>query len=365
MSNNKIKIIAFYLPQFHPIPENNEWWGKGFTEWTNVAKAKPLFRGHEQPKIPSDLGFYDLRMPSVREAQADLAKEAGISAFCYWHYWFGDGKMLLEKPLKAVIESGKPDFPFCLAWANHTWLKKLWNSDVSWLSKEVLLEQKYPGEQDIEDHFYTMLPAFKDKRYYKIQNKLVFVIYDVNNIPDVNLFTSKWQNLAKTNDLPGFYFIGHSFNINDIYKSNFKGLDAINLHLLHNAFQKSRFNKVLSLISKRPAKCVNFSDAMKYWESDLLKENTIYPTIYPNWDTTPRIGSFGSVLLKSNPIIFKTHVDRIFTFIKDKDPEHRVVFLKSWNEWAEGNYMEPDQRFGKGFIRALRESVDDFSKANK
>lgn len=356
-----MKVIAFYLPQFHPVAENNEWWGDGFTEWTNVAKAKPLFRGHEQPKLPADLGFYDLRLSSVREAQAELAKEAGISAFCYWHYWFGGGKMLLEKPLKAVIETGKPDFPFCLAWANHTWYKKLWNSETSRLSKEILIEQKYPNEKDIEDHFYTMLPAFKDERYYKIKNKLVFVIYSVNDLPDVNLFISKWQDLAIKNDLSGFYFIGHSFNVEDINSNKFSNLDAINLHLLHNAFTNSRYKRLLSFLLKRPLNIVDYSDAMKHWETDLFKQETIFPTIYPNWDTTPRIGSMGSVLMNSNPNIFKVHVNRIFNLIKDKDEENKIVFLKSWNEWAEGNYMEPDLKYGKGHIKVLRQSIDNFT----
>lgn len=365
MSNIKIKVIAFYLPQFHPIPENNEWWGKGFTEWTNVAKAKPLFHGHYQPKIPADLGFYDLRLPVIREEQAELAKEAGISAFCYWNYWFGNGKMLLNNPLQSIIESGQPNFPFCLAWANHTWFKKQWNNKTSILSKEVLIEQVYPGEKDIYDHFYTMLPAFMDKRYYKIQGRLVFVIYDVKEIPYLKSFVDIWQNLALKNDLPGFYFIAHSFNIENINNEKFTSLDAINMHLLHDAFQNSRNKRILSFILKRPLNIIDYSYAMKYWESDLFKINNIIPSIYPNWDTTPRIGSVGSILQNSNPTVFKKHVDRIFNLIKDKESENRIVFLKSWNEWAEGNYMEPDLKYGKGYIKALKQSLDDFTNLNK
>ena len=357
MSDKQTKVIAFYLPQFHPIKENNEWWGTGFTEWTNVAKAKPLFRGHEQPKTPSELGFYDLRVPEVREAQAKLAKEAGVSAFCYWHYWFGNGKMLLEKPLKAVIETGKPDFPFCLAWANHTWYKKHWNNEISRLSKKVLIEQEYPGEKDIEDHFYAMLPAFKDKRYFKLHEKLVFVIYNVNDLPNIDLFIDKWQFLAKENDLPAFYFIAHVLEKDlDIIKS--KKIDAINLHLLRNAFNISKQNSILSLLLKRPLNVIEYSTAMKFWESEIIMNPKIYPSIYPNWDTTPRLGSSGIILKNSNPVAFKKHVGKILDLIKEKEAEDRVIFLKSWNEWAEGNYMEPDLKYGKGFIKALRESLD-------
>ena len=157
-----IKVIAFYLPQFHPVKENDEWWGSGFTEWHNVVKAKPLFRGHYQPKLPADLSFYDLRLPETREAQAQLAREAGVYGFCYWHYWFGNGKRLLERPFDEVVASGKPDFPFCLAWANHSWYAKTWDPNKP---DRLLIEQLYPGKEDNEKHFYKVLPAFKVPSY--------------------------------------------------------------------------------------------------------------------------------------------------------------------------------------------------------
>lgn len=140
MNNKSARVIAFYLPQFHPIEENNKYWGKGFTEWTNVGKAKPLFKGHYQPRVPADLGYYDLRIPEIREQQAELAREAGIEGFCYWHYWFGEGKELLERPFNDVVESGNPDFPFCLGWANHTWSTRTWTSSKQSLSKQLLLK---------------------------------------------------------------------------------------------------------------------------------------------------------------------------------------------------------------------------------
>ena len=160
----KVRVIAFYLPQFYPTPENDEWWEPGFTEWTNVARAKPLFRGHNQPRIPRDLGFYDLRVPETREKQAQLAREASIEGFCYWHYWFGNGKRLLANVFREVVETGKPDFPFCLCWANHSWYQKTWDPNKP---NKLLIEQTYPGVNDSEAHFYEMLPAFKDKRYMR------------------------------------------------------------------------------------------------------------------------------------------------------------------------------------------------------
>lgn len=359
MESNNAKVIAFYLPQFHPIPENDEWWGKGFTEWTNVAKARPLFWRHYQPHIPADLGFYDLRLPQIKEEQAMLAKEAGISAFCYWHYWFGEGKQLLERPLQDVVKSGSPDFPFCLAWANHSWQKKSWNTEVSRLSKELLIEQKYPGAQDIDDHFYTMLPTFKDKRYFRLHDKLVFVIFCIEDIPDSGNFIDRWQELAIQNALPGFFFIGHTSNPENLQSDTYKKLDAVNLHLLSNAFTGSKYKRWLSWVLKTPLNVTPYSKAICKWENDILKKDRVFPTIYPNWDTTPRISIMGPVLKDSTPQLFKKHVERILNMISKKDDLDKVIFLKSWNEWAEGNYMEPDLKFGKGYIHALKSALEN------
>ena len=156
MPTKKARLIAFYLPQFHPIPENDKWWGKGFTEWISVTTAKPLFRGHRQPLIPGELGYYDLRLPEVRNAQAQLAQEYGIEGFCYWHYWLGGRKRLLERPFEEVLRSGQPDFPFCLAWANHDWKGVFFGA-----KNRLLIKQEYPGKDDYIEHFYAMLNAFR------------------------------------------------------------------------------------------------------------------------------------------------------------------------------------------------------------
>ena len=205
---NKARIIALYLPQFHPIPENDRWWGPGFTEWTNVAKSKPLFRGHVQPRIPADLGFYDLRLAETREQQAILAREAGIEGFCYYHYWFGGGRQLLERPFNEVVASGKPDFPFCICWANHTWSNKTWNRKSAMQQDTVLMEQTYPGTEDDIAHFKSLLPAFRDSRYMTVDGKLIFVIYDPLKFINIERFIETWRKLAEKNGLPGFHFVG-------------------------------------------------------------------------------------------------------------------------------------------------------------
>ena len=213
-----LNIIAYYLPQFHPVIENDNWWGKGFTEWTNVAKAKPLFKGHYQPNIPADLGFYDLRYPEIKEQQAKLANEAGINAFCYWHYWLGNGKRLLNQPFDQVMSSGKPDFPFCLGWANHDWQRKDWNTKSNFLINETLVKQEYGGVSDYTKHFYKILPALKDNRYFKIDERSVFSIFHPDSVPDIKVFFNTFNSLAKKNGVSEFYFVAITVDENSIQR---------------------------------------------------------------------------------------------------------------------------------------------------
>ena len=188
-------ILAYYLPQFHPFKENEEWWGKGFTEWTNVGKAKPLYKGHYQPKVPADLGYYDLRLPIIAEQQANLAREAGVSGFCYWHYWFGDGKELMEMPFYRAVETGKPDFPFCLGWANESWMAKLWNKNGA--TGKTLIEQKYTGKEDNELHFNRYKKAFSDSRYIKVNGRPFFLIYRPLDFYNIKEFMQQWNTLLQ------------------------------------------------------------------------------------------------------------------------------------------------------------------------
>ena len=358
---DKPLIIAYYLPQYHPIPENDEWWGKGFTEWTNVAKAKPLFKGHYQPKIPADLGFYDLRVPEVREQQAELAREAGVDGFCYWHYWFGNGKELLERPFKEVLESGKPNFPFCLGWANESWEAKMWNSDGV-QTKKTLIEQTYPSEEDVEKHFYSLIKAFKDPRYLRINNCPIFLIYRPQFLRNATEFMNKWNSLLRKESIAEkFFFIANTSDKEYMEFLNL-GFDAAVISPTERFETKYKSKKLLlravnyffRLITKK-ALLIEYKDAVKnLWRPEIDLNERVVPTIVPNWDHSPRSKNTFSILINSTPKLFKNHCIQILNGIQRK--KNKLIILKSWNEWGEGNYMEPDLKFGKGYIKALSEA---------
>jgi len=355
------RIIAFYLPQFHPIPENDEWWGKGFTEWVSVAKARPLFKGHVQPNIPADLGFYDLRLEETRIQQAEMAKKYGIEGFCYWHYWFGNGKKLLERPFYEVVSSGKPDFPFSLAWANHSWEKKLWDDKGS---SKMLVEQLYPGVEDYKNHFFSLLSAFKDPRYIKVDGKLFFIVYSpLDNPIEIKSFLKTWRNLAIENGLEGFYFVGLALvgknkseildlGFDAIYNDSVMGVHS-KLNYLHKIFLFLRL-KTLKKIRK-----FKYVDAINQFTSKEDESITSIPTIIPRWDHSPRSGVKGVILTDSSPELFKKHIRNVLNVLKSKPKENQIAMLKSWNEWGEGNYIEPDIQYGTRYLEVLKETLKE------
>ncbi len=356
------RFIALYLPQYHSTPENDKWWGPGFTEWTNTAKARPLFKGHVQPHLPADLGFYNLLYSEIKEQQADLARKAGIEGFCYYHYWFGNGKQLIQRPFEQVVHSGKPNFPFCVAWANHSWYKKTWDPNAK--GKNILLmEQTYPGDEDYINHFNYLLPAFKDPRYIKVNGKLFFLIYDGMKFQDVTHFMDLWRNLAKQNGLNDFYFVTSDADSRNKETLLSKGFDAIhNVDTMNIHHHLNLFKKVSLMIGrkylKRPT-VFKYKDAMNYMIPEDCQNSGVIPVIAPNWDHTPRSGSFGMLLSDPHPKYFKQLSKKAIDVVKDKPVEEQIIIIKSWNEWGEGNYMEPDLEYGHGYINALREAIEE------
>ena len=360
----KPQVLAFYLPQFHPFPENDEWWGKGFTEWTNVGKAKPLFKGHYQPRVPADLGYYDLRLPLVREQQVELAKEAGVTAFCYWHYWFGNGKRLLADVFQEVLDSGSPDFPFCLAWANHTW--RAVGCTAGNYDPRILVEQTYPGLEDAKMHFDFLVKVFRDERYLKIEGKPFLLIYDTNQIPE--LYIHNFRKWAKENGFPDLYLVGNLSSQNSKSEIINKGFDAVTYGRLGFKEKKSYLatyllkveNRLKSYVKNMPPHVFDYKNVFHdFINKEIDSQIDVVPQIYPQWDHSPRTGPKGNIYINSTPELFKEHVKDALDAIKDK-PEHlQILILKSWNEWAEGNYMEPDLKYGKGFIKALRSALEE------
>jgi hypothetical protein len=359
------RVIAYYLPQFHPIPENDEWWGKGFTEWTNVARAKPLFRGHRQPVTPADLGFYDLRLAEIREAQAELAREHGITAFCYWHYWFGNGRRLLERPFTEVLQSGRPDFPFCLAWANQSWTG-IWHGAPG----KTLIEQTYPGRQDEARHFEVLLPAFHDNRYLKVDGKPLFCVYSPTEMPNPGEFIEHWRELAARSGLRGIFFVAIC---NDYRHASLADFDAVTplvpqdflaqLSVARRVLTRLRSLSFGELSSKgmlhrlqRPL-CYQYREVVERAFAHLPDEPRFLPCVLPNWDNTPRSGSRGLVLSNCTPALFKTYLDKAIRRVAVRPAEEQVIFLKAWNEWAEGNFVEPDSRLGHGYLDVIRAAI--------
>ena len=345
-------VSAYYLPQFHPIPENDTWWGPGFTEWTNVAKARPLYPKHRQPKLPGALGFYDLRTPETKIAQADLAREAGVSAFAYWHYWLA-GRQILERPAQDLLRTKEPDFPFYFAWANESWTGH-WHG----LAKAMLLEQTYPGVDDDRKHFEYVEPFFHDSRYLRIEGRPVFSIYKPGRHPSLSAMMDRWHAWATASGLPGIYWVGQ--------------VDAVdNLQAIGDQMDRIHFNpqQYWAPLFGVPGRLLHWArmprliDARKTasrLEKSLKANPILAPCVVPDWDNTPRSQRRGLVMLHNSKAAFGAQLDVAFDHERarmNRTGKDGLVVVKSWNEWAEGNCLEPGGTWGTSYLDALREAT--------
>ncbi len=350
------QLIAFYLPQFHPIPENDTWWGKGFTEWTNVTRGKPLFRGQEQPRLPADLGFYDLRLPETRAAQAALAREYGIGAFCYYHYWF-NGRRVLERPFNDVLRSGEPDFPFCLCWANEDWTRS-WDGQ----SGQVLLQQIYSAEDD-RAHFEALLPAFKDPRYLRRDGKPVFLIYRAKHLPDTANSLARWQEMARANGLPGICFLRvESFpdERNDPRPLGFEAAVEFQpewRQLGDPRWKRGRRKLMRKLGLRWPGRwrhtIVPYERVVEIATTKPKPDYVRFPGVAPSWDNSARRQWSGLIVTGSEPAKYERWLRSIIV-----NQKHEYVFVNAWNEWAEGCHLEPHAQRGRAYLEATRRAVD-------
>ncbi len=352
-----IRFVAFYLPQFHPIPENDAWWGKGFTEWTNVVKATTLFTGHKQPRLPSELGFYDLRLPEARQAQAKLAREHGIEGFCYWHYWF-EGQRLLELPFNEVLRTGEPDFPFCLAWANESWSRR-------WLgeNKDILMRQSYSPADDL-NHIRWLLQAFADRRCIRVDGRPVFMIYRPTDLPKPRRTTDLFRNECIRNGLPEPFLIGSNSHCWDV--------DCQTLGFDRTLLFMPQLGNLPEFMVDGPTESRRTRNAKLGVESDTLKlydyeeavvsmlgnrrsySHSVYPSIFVGWDNVPRRGEHGIIIVNSSPAVFGRHLAHLANEVQQHPEDERFVFINAWNEWAEGNYLEPDIWTGRGHLEEVR-----------
>ena len=354
------RLIAFYLPQFHPIPENDRWWGKGFTEWTNVTKAKPLFPGHYQPHLPSELGFYDLRVPETRQAQAALAREYGIAGFCYFHYWFGGGRRLLERPFDEVLASGRPDFPFCLCWANESWSRR-WDG----VEEDVLIQQEYDAADDLR-HIRWLVKAFRDERYIRVAGRPLFLIYRAGRLPTPAQTAAMWREEA------------HRASVGDILLASVEtdfpppdparfGFDAAvefqpNWHYQGEPLRKGTGWRVLRRLGLSSAAYETHYvfDYATIVERMLRKEAPPYrrfPCVTPSWDNSARRAAHATIYKDATPEIYRRWLQAVIEQSVPAYPEDNVIFINAWNEWAEGNHLEPCQKWGRAYLEATRQAL--------
>jgi O-antigen biosynthesis protein len=355
-SANNVKTVAFYLPQFHAIPENNEWHGKGFTEWSNVAQAMPQFIGHHQPQLPIDVGFYDLTHPDVMFRQVELAKQYGIYGFCFHYYWFSCGKRLLEKPLFNWLENKDLDFPFCLHWANENW-SKLWDGG----SRQVLMKQGSRVE-DAEPFVKDILPFLKDSRYIHIDGKPHIIIYrpGLFKKDDFILFVNNLRSAAKSYGLKGLYL---SMVYNDYFEDNPLdwGVDAA------VEFPPQRIVSHRKYVMDGNPVNPDFKGYVYSMEQAIENGNLVnikpdfplYRGIFPSWDNTARKAYSNASVYLQPPSVYKKWLTQLIKWtLENHAPDKQFIFINAWNEWAEGAHLEPDSRYGYAYLKATRDALN-------
>jgi len=358
------KVIAFYLPQFHPFKENDAWWGKGFTEWSNVAKAIPQFKDHYQPRLPSDLGYYDLRLTDVMAEQINMANLHGIEAFCFHYYWFA-GHRLMEKPLEAYLENDeKLNFPFCLCWANENWTRR-WDGSEN----DILMAQEH-SEADNEAVFYDLLRYFKDKRYITVNGKPLIVIYRPDIITDLQELTKQWRALAVKEGLPGLHLVStNAFGFKD-YQGI--GFDAI-VEFPPHGIEAGNINSKIELYNNDYTgnvydydEVIDFSLQRLESQAESEYAKGYYPTVMTAWDNSARKPGNGNVFHGATPAKFQRWIDGCYRWSNDEHHNgEKFVFVNAWNEWAEGTYLEPDKKYGYAYLNAVRSTINENSKKER
>jgi hypothetical protein len=344
-----IRLVAFYLPQFHPIPENDAWWGKGFTEWTNLTRARPLFVGHQQPRRPADLGYYDLRVPAVREQQAALAQGYGIHGFCYYYYWFG-GRRLLSRPLDEMLASGRPDFPFCLCWANENWTRR-WDG----AEHEVLIRQDHSPESDLR-FILDALPILRDPRYIHYDGKPVLLVYRAGILEDAKRTTDTWRETCRAHGVPEIHLVAaQTFGLVDPTPL---GFDAAVEFPPHGIAGHRLDHEVVGLDPAFEGKIHDYRDAVDFSLHRPPQPYRMHRGVMVSWDNTPRRRLQAHVWHHGTPETYGQWLRGVIeSAAHDPSDPEPLIFVNAWNEWAEGAHLEPDETWGHAYLLATRRAL--------
>lgn len=359
-----VKAITFYLPQFHPIPENDQWWGKGFTDWTNVVKAKPQFVGHYQPHLPADLGFYDLRLAESRDAQAELARDYGIHGFCYYHYWF-NGRRLLERPVNELIRTMRPDLPFCLCWANENWTRS-WDG----MDNETLIQQVYSASDD-QEHMRNLIPVFTDPRYIKVDGRPIFLVYRANRLPEPLHTTEIWRREAERAGLPGLFLVRVESFADEAGDPRLLGFDSAlefqpRWQLLDGLriFRRKWWHRQRLGTAEPGFIRSNVYEYDHLVEAAMAMTSPSYPVIRgvcPGFDNTARRQNGAVILKDATPESYARWLSSVVRKNRSMhlrhEPTAQFVFINAWNEWAEGNHLEPCRRWHRAYLEATRDAL--------
>ncbi len=356
IAKTDIRLIAFYLPQYHPIPENDLWWGKGFTEWTNVTQAEPQFPGHYQPQLPTDLGFYDLRLRQTRHEQIKLAKNYGIDGFCYYYYWFS-GKRLLDEPLDDMLGDPNSDMPFCLCWANENWTRR-WDGRDS----EVLIAQKYAIGDDLA-FIRSIAPFLKDRRYIKVENKPILLVYSPQKMPDAKMSAKVWRNYCRENDIGEInIFCCFTSGNWDYQRFGYDGGIEFPPHPPKHGHSDNLRPDVNHFAGFNGHLFSASAFGAKYLQHDHAGRN-VYRGVFPSWDNTARRNHRAAIALNGTPENYEFWLSEALTKTKlDHPTSDRLVFINAWNEWAEGCHLEPCVKYGRRFLEATSRAKAGLSK---
>lgn len=346
--SDSAKVIAFYLPQFHPIPENDAWWGKGFTEWTNVTKARPMFAGHYQPRLPGDIGFYDLRLREIRHQQIQLAQKYGIYGFCYHYYWFS-GTRLLNGPIDDMLSDVENDFPFCLCWANENWTRR-WDAK----EHEILIAQKFLPGDDV-NFIKELLPFFRDPRYIRLDGAPLLIVYRPQQLPNPKRTTETWREFCAGEGIPEIHLCAALTHGNEEYTKY--GFDSGVQFPPHN-LKVETINKKLDFCGEFRGRVYNYPEIAESYLEQEYKNSRVFRTVFPSWDNTARRNERATIVLNGTPENYEYWLsETIRRAINDFQAGDCLVFVNAWNEWAEGCYLEPDRKNQHSFLEATLRAV--------